>query len=170
MYIYKLKKMLKEVKYRMAVKKIILSAIVLFFAIAVQAQIENPVKWTYTAKKISADTYELHITATIASKWHVYAQDAGEGPVPTSISFDKNPLIKLDGKTTEVGKLSKSYDKNFKSNLNYYSNKVDFVQKVKLKAAVNTVAKGKLTFMVCNDEKCLPPKDVTFAIKINPKG
>ena len=163
--------MLKEVKYRMAVKKIILSAIVLFFAIAVQAQIENPVKWTYTAKKISADTYELHITATISPKWHIYAQDIPEGgAVPTSFTFDKNPLLKTDGKVLEVGKMEKSYNKDFKMNLKYYSNKVDFVQKIKLKTAINTVAKGKLTFMVCNDEKCLPPKDVTFAIKINPKG
>ncbi len=163
--------MLKEVKYRMAVKKIILSAMVLFFGIMAQAQIENPVKWTYTAKKISADTYELHITATIASKWHIYAQDIPEGgAVPTSFVFDKNPLLKTDGKVLEVGKMEKSYNKDFKMNLKYYSNKVDFVQKVKLKTAVSTIAKGKLTFMVCNDEKCLPPKDVTFAIKINPKG
>jgi DsbC/DsbD-like thiol-disulfide interchange protein len=151
-------------------KKIILSAVVLYFTLAVQAQIENPVKWTYTAKKITADTYELHITATIANKWHVYAQDAGEGPVPTAIVFDKNPLIKLDGTIREDGKLLKQFDKNFKSTLKFYSTKVDFVQKIKLKTAINTVAKGKVTFMVCNDEKCLPPKDVTFAIKINPKG
>lgn len=153
------------------IRRITLSALVLFFALALQAQIENPVKWTYTAKKITTDTYELHMTATIASKWHIYAQDIPEGgAVPTSFSFDKNPLIKTDGKVTEVGKQEKSYNKDFKMVLKYYSNKVDFVQKIKLKTAISTVAKGKLTFMVCNDEKCLPPKDLTFAIKINPKG
>ena len=152
-------------------KKIILSALVLFFAITVSAQIQDPVKWTYSAKKISADTYELHMTATVSGKWHIYSQDIPEGgAVPTSFIFDKNPLVKTDGKVAEIGKLEKVYDKNFKMNLKFYSNKVDFVQKVKLKTAINTVAKGKITFMVCNDEKCLPPKDVAFAIKINPKG
>ena len=132
----------------------------------VQAQIENPVKWSYTAKKISADVYELYITATIQAKWHLYAQQSGEGPVPTKISIDKSPLLKLDGSPKEVGKLIKEYDSNFKSTLNFYANKVNFVQRVKIKAGVTTIAKGKVTYMVCNDEKCLPPKDVAFAIKV----
>lgn len=151
-------------------KKIILSLVVLFFVAAANAQIENPVTWTYTAKKISKDIYELHMTATLQPKWHLYAQAAGDGPVPTSFSFDKSPLIKLDGNVKESGKVLKEYDPNFKSTLNFYANKVDFVQKIKMKAIAATVAKGKVTYMVCNDQKCLPPKDVAFAIKINPKG
>jgi Disulphide bond corrector protein DsbC len=151
-------------------KKLIFSFVVLFFVAAAHAQIENPVKWTFTAKKISGDTYELHATATIQPKWHVYSQQAGEGPVATSFTFDKSPLIKLDGKTTEVGKVIKEYDANFKSTLNFYATKVDFVQKIKVKGTASTIAKGKVTYMVCNDQKCLPPKDVAFSIKIDPKG
>lgn len=113
--------------------------------------------------------YELHMTATIQPKWHLYAQDAGEGPLPTAISFDKNPIIKLEGKTNEVGKMIKEYDPNFKSTLKFYANKVDFVQKVKLKAKAATVAKGKISYMTCNDSKCLP-NSASFDIKINPKG
>jgi DsbC/DsbD-like thiol-disulfide interchange protein len=151
-------------------RKFILAIVVMFFAATVNAQIENPIKWAYTAKKINPDTYELHITATLQPKWHIYAQDAGEGPVSTSITLDKNPLIKMDGAVMEIGKKEKMYDGNFKSTLNFYSTKVDFVQKVKVKAGVATVAKGKVNFMVCNDMKCLPPKDLSFSIKINPKG
>jgi hypothetical protein len=151
-------------------KKIILSLVVLFFVAAANAQVENPVTWVYSAKKISADVYELHMTATLQPKWHIYAQAAGDGPVPTSFSFDKSPLIKLDGNVKEAGKMLKEYDPNFKSTLNFYANKVDFVQKIKMKALATTMAKGKVTYMVCNDQKCLPPKDVAFAIKINPKG
>ena len=147
-------------------KKITITIALAFFVMLTFAQIENPVKWTYMAKKISADTYELHMTATIQPKWHLYAQDAGEGPVPTKITVDKSPLLKLDGTTKELGKLIKEYDPNFKSTLKFYSNKVNFVQKVKVKAGASTIAKGKVTFMVCNDEKCLPPKDVAFAIKV----
>jgi DsbC/DsbD-like thiol-disulfide interchange protein len=150
-------------------KKLILSVVVLFFVVAAHAQIENPVTWTYTAKKISGDVYELHMTAMIQPKWHLYAQDAGEGPIPTTISFDKNPIIKLEGKANEVGKMLKEFDKNFNSTLKFYATKVDFVQKIKLKALAATVAKGKINYMTCNDSKCLP-NNATFAIKINPKG
>jgi DsbC/DsbD-like thiol-disulfide interchange protein len=150
-------------------KKIILSLAILFFVAGVNAQIEKPVTWTYTAKKISGDMYELHMTATIQPKWHLYAQDAGEGPIPTTILFDKNPIIKLEGRASEVGKMIKEFDKNFNSTLKFYATKVDFVQKIKLKVAAATVAKGKINYMTCNDSKCLP-NNSTFAIKINPKG
>ena len=141
----------------------------MMFAVAVNAQINNPVKWTYTAKKIADKTYELHLTATIDGNWHLYAQDAGEGPEPTVINFTVNPLITFDGKVKEVGKLEKSFDKNFNSVLKYYGKKVDFVQKIKIKSAVATVVKGSVSFMVCNDRLCLPPRDVPFTINVSGK-
>ena len=78
-------------------------------------------------------------------------------------------MITFDGKVKEIGKLEKSYDKNFKSVLKYYSKKVVFVQKVKVKSAVATVVNGTVNFMVCNDRLCLPPRDVPFTIKVGGK-
>jgi DsbC/DsbD-like thiol-disulfide interchange protein len=150
-------------------KKIIGAIVLMMFIGCVNAQINNPVQWTYTAKKIADKTYELHITATIGSSWHLYAQDAGEGPEPTKLTFTANPLVSLDGKVKEVGKMEKSFDKNFNSTLKFYATKVDFVQKVKVKSAVATVVKGSVNFMVCNDKQCLPPKDVPFSIKVGGK-
>lgn len=134
-----------------------------------KAQINNPVTWTYSAKKIADKVYEIHMTANIDGNWHLYAQDAGEGPEPTTFSFTANPLITFDGKVKEVGKLEKSYDKNFNSVLKYYAKKVDFVQKIKVKSSVATVVKGTVNYMVCNDRQCLPPKDVPFSVKVGGK-
>lgn len=150
-------------------KRVFLSLLLICSFAAVRAQIENPVKWTYLAKKIKGDMYELHMTATLNGKWHIYSQDAGDGPQATEFAFSKNPLIKTEGSVKEVGKLEKEYDPNFRSTLRFYSGKVDFVQKVKLKAAVSTIAKGTITYMVCNDQKCLPPRDIPFTVKIDPK-
>lgn len=141
----------------------------LFFVASSFAQIENPVIWTYTAKKVSDKVYDVFVTATIAPKWHVYAQEAGEGPEPTTFSFAKNPLVTFEGKVKEMGTLEKEYDKNFNSTLKFYSNKVNFVQRVKLKSSAATVVKGTVTFMVCNDRKCLPPKEIPFSVKVNEK-
>jgi len=146
-----------------------LLSIMILFAAAASAQLDNPVKWTYSAKKIADKTYELHISASIDGNWHIYAQDAGEGPEPTSLSFAVNPLVKLDGKVKEVGKLEKSFDANFNSVLKYYSKQVDFVQKIKVKSAATTLVKGSVTYMVCNDKKCLPPKEIPFSIKVEGK-
>ena len=150
-------------------KKIITGMILLMFTGLVNAQINNPVKWTYTAKKIADKTYELHMTASIDGNWHLYAQDAGEGPEPTTFSFTANPLIKFDGKIKEIGKLEKSYDNNFKSVLKYYAKKVDFVQKIKVKSSIATIVKGSVSFMVCNDRQCLPPRDYPFSINVGGK-
>ena len=147
-------------------KKLVFACIIMINAFASQAQMLNPVKWSYTAKKISDKLYEIHITAMLDKKWHIYAQDAGEGPEPTTFTFNINPLVKLDGKVKEVGTLEKTYDPNFKSTLKYYANKVDFVQKVKLKSSASTQVKGMVSYMVCDDKKCLPPKEVPFSVKL----
>ena len=138
----------------------------LFVSATADAQLINPVKWSYTAKKVSDKVYDVYITANLDNKWHIYAQDAGDGPEPTTVKFTPNPLVKLDGKVKENGKLEKSFDPNFNSTLKYYSTNVDFVQRVKLKSTASTVLKGSVYYMVCDDKKCLPPKQVPFAVNL----
>lgn len=150
-------------------KKITLLSFAFILSLMVSAQVEDPVSWAYTTKKTGKGQYEIHLTATIEKGWHIYSQDAGEGPEPTSFSFSKNPLIKLEGKVKEVGKLESLYDPNFKSTLKFYNNGVDFVQKITLKSSASTMVKGTITYMVCNDRRCLPPKDVKFSLKIDGK-
>ena len=142
----------------------------LLFAFCADAQINDPVIWSYTAKKTADKTYELHITASINANWHLYGQGAGTGLEPTTIfTFTKNPLLSFDDNVKEVGKMEKYYDKNFKSELRYYTNKVDFIQKIKIKTAVTTVVKATVNYVVCNDRSCLPPKNVPFTINISGK-
>lgn len=129
------------------------------------AQIKNPVQWKFLAKKRTAGTYELHLTATIEKGWHLYSQTTPEGgPVPTRIEFVKNPLVTLIGKAKELGKLEQHHEKLFGVDVKQFSNKVDFVQLVKTKGNIKTSASGNISFMVCNDQECLPPQTVPFAI------
>ena len=148
------------------IKKFILLAswMILLFTVA-DAQINNPVKWLFTAKKVTDKTYELYITANLESNWHIYAQDSNES-TGTSFSFSPNPLVKFDGKVKESGKMEKTYDPNVKSVLRYYSNQVDFIQKIKVRSTATTLVKGTVTYIVCNDKKCLPPNEVPFSIKL----
>lgn len=147
-------------------KKLLLFLIIATTSFSLSAQIQNPVKWEFTSKKIADKTYEVHFTARIDKGWHLYAQDTGEGPVPTSFTFARNPILNTDGKTKEIGNLLKEYDNNFGSVLKFYADKVEFVQVVKLKANAKTSVNGEVEFMVCNDEKCLPPRKIPFTIKL----
>jgi hypothetical protein len=150
------------------VKKILIISFLAVTSMAAKAQIiANPVSWTFTSKKVADKTYEVHMTASIQSGWHLYSQTQPEDaiPQPTSITFDKNPLVSLDGKAREDGKMVTFKDPNLGS-ANQYSSKVDFVQTVKLKANAKTKVNGNVKFQTCNDEKCLPPKTVNFSIAL----
>lgn len=145
-------------------KKIIILGLV-FASFGVHGQ--SPVTWSFEAKKLDAKTYEVHLTAKLNGDWHTYSQSTPDGgPVPTAISFSKNPLLDFDGKTKEVGKMEEHFEPLFGVNVKQFSSKVTFVQKVKLKAAVKTTLNGSVTFMVCNDEECMPPTKETFSISL----
>lgn len=151
-------------------KKIIAVLLLCFSFISLNtvfAQDKDPVKWTYEAKKKADGSYDLVITATLPKPWHIYSQNSDEnGPIPTSIVFNNNPLITKVGKVTEAGKLEKKYDEYMKANVLSYSNTVVFTQNIKLKGKGKTTATGKIEYQVCDDKKCLPPKTITFSIKI----
>ena len=148
-------------------KKLFLFVVVTLVVSGVYSQIKDPVSWKYEAKKISSQVYELSITATVERPWHIYSQNTGKGgPIPTKFTFKTNPLISIAGTTKESGKLEKTFDKNFNTNVLSYANKVEFVQTVKLKSIVKTNISGTVEYMVCDDQQCLPPTKKSFDIKL----
>lgn len=149
-------------------KKALFSLLFIGLTSFVFAQMPNPVSWAFTSKKISDKLYELHMIATIQPGWHLYAQEQPKDAIaqPTSFTFNTHPLIQYDGKVKEKGKLEKYKDEKLGVAANQYSNKVEFVQLVKLKGAVKTNVSGKLEFQTCDDKKCLPPKTINFNIPL----
>lgn len=123
--------------------------------------------WNFSAKKIADKTYEVHFTATIVSPWHIYSQDMSEGgPIPTSFSFNKNPLVTVSGKPNEVGNPIEMFEEVFDMKVKYYEKKVDFVQVVKLKSNVKTNITGSIEYMICTNEECLPPQTKIFSVAV----
>jgi Disulphide bond corrector protein DsbC. len=148
-------------------RTIIFSLVLIFGSNLLNAQL-NPVSWSFVSKKISEKTYELHLTATMQPGWHLYSQVQPEDAVaiPTGFKLNNNPLITLDGKIKEIGKMEKFHDAKLDISANQYAEKVDFVQVVKLKSNVKTNITGSVEYQTCDDKKCLPPKTVTFSIPV----
>lgn len=138
-------------------------------ASAAFAQMPNPVSWAFSSKKIAENVYELQLIATIQPGWHLYSQTQPKDAIaiPTTFSFNKNPLVELNGTVKEAGKLEKYTDKDLGVSANQFSRKVTFTQKVKLKGQVKSNVAGNVTFQTCDDKKCLPPKTVTFSVSLN---
>ncbi len=72
----------------------------------------------------------------------------------------------VEGKAKEVGKLEKHNEPLFGVDVKQFSNTVDFVQLVKLKAPVKTSVNVAVEFMVCNDRQCLPPSTRKFSVAL----
>lgn len=143
--------------------------ILFFLAAGFIASAQTPVNWSFSSRKVKDNVYELVMTASIQNGWHLYAQKqpADAVAMPTEFTFNKHPLVNLEGKVKEIGNLEKYHDKVLDVSANQYSNKVVFVQQLKLKGKGKTAVTGKLVFQTCNDEKCLPPKTVPFSIALN---
>ena len=132
------------------------------------AQMLNPVLWTFSSKKIAPKTYELHLAAIIQPSWHLYSQTQPSDAIinPTEIVFNSNPLVIIDGKAKEIGKMEFYADKKLGISANQYSNKVEFVQKIKLKTDVKTNISGRVEYQTCDDKKCLPLKKLEFNLAL----
>lgn len=145
-----------------------LFALIIVLSLGTIVKAQNPISWTFSSQKIADNTYEVQLTATIQAGWHLYSQQQPDDAIaiPTEIKITKNPLFALEGPIKEKGKMEKFHDAKLDVSANQYSNKVVFIQTVKVKASAKTNVTGTVEFQTCNDEKCLPPKTVTFSVAI----
>lgn len=131
------------------------------------AQIDNPVTWKLSSKKLSDCEYELQFTGTIQENWHVYSltKKGDDGPMPANIFIDKSPDYSAEGKPTE-GKPIKTFDKVFEMEVAYFEKTVVFKQKIKLNANKEITVKGKYEYQTCTEEKCIFPPATPFEFKL----
>jgi len=152
-------------KFRAVLSVIVLS--IILGSLSLQAQILEPVKWTFDSKDISSDVVELQFIADIDVGWHVYSTDIPDGgPIPTSFNFVDSDNYELIG-DLETPEAIEKFDKAFEMTLEYYGERAVFSQKVKLNTGEPFVIQGELEFMACDDSRCLPPAYVEFAFPVN---
>ena len=132
------------------------------FAVAMQAQIQDPVKFNSELKILAADEAEVVFTAAIDKGWHVYSTDLGDGgPISATFNVEKIFGAEVVGKLKPVGKEISTFDKLFEMKVRYFENTAQFVQKLKLTGGAYQL-EGYLEYGACNDENCLPPTQVPF--------
>ena len=150
--------------------KILLLIAILAISAGVNAQILEPVKWSFSQNKIGDNEFELVFTASIDRHWHLYSQDIPMTPPATTFSFEENSGVELLGKVTEESKVIEEYDPNFEMVLKYFANEAIFKQKVKVTSKTAAPIKGFLEYMCCDDTKCLPPTEVDFSFDLAHAG
>ncbi len=127
-------------------------------------QEEMPVSWTFSIEEIGENNYNLIFKADIEDTWTVYSQFIEEGgPVPTTIWYENEDVIERIGTAAESGHLKKGMDPVFEMEVTKFLDDEPYIitQQVKVKDPSEKL-KGYLTFMTCDDERCLPPTDIEF--------
>ncbi len=144
-------------------KKWSLTILGFFLFSMLQAQILEPIRVVADYKKVSEKEYELHFNVQIEDGWHVYSNnlDVG-GPVPTSVTLEKEVGIKKIGQLIAKGKEISIYDKLFEMNVRYFEHSVEFIQKIEI-TNPNYLLEGYFEYSACDDQTCLPPTKVEFS-------
>ena len=130
--------------------------------IMVQAQMQDPVKFTTQLKTGAGAEAEMIFSATIDPGWHVYSTNLGQdGPIEASLHVNKLEGAELVGKLTPKGKEISQFDEMFGMNLRYFENAVQFVQKIRFTKPQYDID-AYLEWGACNDEMCMPPGEATL--------
>jgi thiol:disulfide interchange protein DsbD len=133
-------------------KKIAL-LLVAFFAFSISnSQVLDPVKWKTKFEKVTETQYNLIMTATIDSGWHLYSQYTPDGgAIPLSFAF--SPSInsyELDAKTKE-SPYKKQFNDVFGVDEFYFEKQATFTQKVQIKNKNGADIKVEVDYQVCKE-------------------
>ena len=145
----------------------------LFAPLSGSAQIYEPVNWDFSKKQISENTYELTFVADIDEGWAIYSNDIYNNgvdcdveicPIPVSFEFNESKgLFNFMGEIDEEDTNKKvSQDPIFLMEVTKFEKQAVFRQTIEIISEDFKVT-GYLTFMTCDDTKCLPPTDVEFS-------
>lgn len=141
-------------------------AILLLACGLASAQIFEPVAWSTSVRTLEGGRLELVASAKIDAGWHVYSQFIGsDGPIPTTFMTPDSKDLVVQRPVREPKPITE-FDKNFGMELAYFSKKVDFVIDAKRKNQKAFTYTAEVDFMVCDDERCLPPELVSLTFKV----
>ncbi|MEQ8705657.1 MAG: cytochrome c biogenesis protein CcdA [Phaeodactylibacter sp.] len=156
-------------------KKTLLLLPILFLVSLLTAQVETPVIWSFEAKPVGNDTYDLVFKAKIAEGWKTYSpfQSYGDdvfGPVPTGIYFDEGDHFATTGKLQESDNRKEALEPLFDNiTVAYFKKYATFTQRVTVSDYGKPIT-GYVECMACDAEKCLPPSAEDFSFTLEPAG
>ncbi|MGA0434618.1 MAG: protein-disulfide reductase DsbD domain-containing protein [Flavobacteriales bacterium] len=129
----------------------------------------EPVKRDVQVYEIAnqSDAFELIYHASVDNGWHLYSQhiEGFDGPMPTEFRVNWPKGIKPEGQTEECEPITK-VDPNFNMEVKMFEDEVYFVQRFNGTAPPDSLITGAITFMTCDDTKCIFPPDLEFTASL----
>ncbi len=152
-------------------KKRALSILLIFFSLVSFAQLIEPVRLYTEVKSLGNNEYELIIKGDLDPDWHLYT--------PTSDPNGSSPLVltwkgagtdyELIGNPKEIN-THKAYNEIFEVEETFWSDKVELVQRIKLKKPDLKKIEVNFDGQVCKEACILVRKDLVFELPANQSG
>lgn len=146
------------------VKNIFLLLSFLIVSGSITAQALDPVSWESSVVVDENGDHRLVFEASMDKNWVIYSQHTKpDGPIPTY--FEINPEgIELIGEVEELTKAKTEISEMFGTEVTKFSNSATFSQKFKPKGAKMIIA--SVTFMTCDNLRCIPPTTIDFEVEL----
>lgn len=128
----------------------------------------NPVSWVFQAEQLNDSEYRLNMVGHLSEGWTIYSKDVDPtiGPIPTLFQLEEADGLEILGELEEKSSTLKvKYDKAWDAKVaKINGGTVTYSQVVRV--AGQAIVKGFVEFQTCDDEMCLPPKEVPFALDL----
>lgn len=146
-------------------RQIFITVLLTLLSLAAGAQMQDPVHFSVSQKKVAADVVEVIFSGKIDAGWHVYSTGLPDGgPISATITTEKAEGAKAEGTAGHRGNEINMFDNMFGMNLRFFEDSVTFYQRYKITGKTYHI-KGYLEYGSCNDEMCMPPVQVDFDFK-----
>lgn len=128
------------------------------------AQSASPIEWRVSVKMTSEKEGTLIMKAIIEPGWHLYGMELPDGgPKPTVFDLSGSQGIQFEGNIIPSFLPKEVNDKMFGMKLNWWDKTVSFSRRFKVVNPATAKVNGKITYMSCDSQTCMPPKTETFS-------
>lgn len=143
-----------------------LGFLLFFLSFFVQTHGQTHAKWT---ARWNTERQCVEIECRLDPHWHLYSPqtDKNLGPIAVSVRWDKNKSAKPLGKFTFTTPAKSYNDQNFGGTVYIWEDELAGMQKFRIKK--NTKIRGFINYMICDDNRCIPPTDVEITIQTEQK-
>ena len=150
-----------------------------FFAGDVFSQDSSAVKFSYHTQRLNDSEVILSIKGKIAPEVKLFAlQQSPDDVLYSSVRFDSSASLQLKDSLTQGEKILNAIDPSLQSKVHYFTDSVEWRQKIKAMPADSFLIKGTISYMYQKGDEYLPNEEAfqqfilpqTNYESINPKG
>ncbi len=155
-------------------KKAIYTLSFLFFSGIVYGQdssASNPVSWSFSAKKIASESYELSLKGAIAKGWKLFSVTATDSEPNTRFYLDSSTKVFASIKNVEEkGKLKVKKEPLLENlEIKYFEDNIDLTVTIEAPAVKGDII-GNIAFMAIKGDSIIGPEAVPFRFAVDGSG